>query len=111
MNWYALFALLILVGLPLFLEWFPKRSKCSYVKDLLKNNAKIKQIFTLSEGSPKHKRLRTFVLFDDGFKYSACRYSRTGLFTIQASKDDQLEVVKSAIKKHTDIIKTYNMLP
>ena len=104
MAWEGLLAPLIFIVLPLFVYFYTRRVKYSYDKDKLKTDAKIEYIIPVTEGSTKQPRIRTIVCFDDGFEYSACNDSRTGLFTISASKEEQLEVAKAAIKKHNEVL-------
>lgn len=104
MAWEGLLVPLIFIALPLFVYFYTRRVKYSYDKEKLKIDAKIEYIIPVTEGSPKQPRIRTIVHFDDGFEYSACNDSRMGLFTISASKEEQLEVAKAAIKKHNEII-------
>lgn len=100
-------AILLLIGLPLFLILFPGRPKY-YCEDesKLREDAQIIRVIAGGEGSQKHRRIRTHVWFDDGFEYSACCYSQTGLFEISANKEQQLKVVKAARKKHAKVIKS-----
>ena len=70
----------------------------------IREDAEIIYIMPIGEGSRKNKRIRTSVVFDDGFEYSACKYGPGGLFTIEATKNDQLEVAAEAIKKHNKLV-------
>lgn len=108
MNLGPLLAFLSLIGIWAFMEFFPRRPKYHFEDPKkLRVDAKITHILPIAEGSSKQRRIRTSVMFDDGFVYSACIDSRSGLFTISASKEEQLEVANRAIKKHSIIVKKY----
>ncbi|MBR4003479.1 MAG: hypothetical protein IKI95_05440 [Clostridia bacterium] len=108
MNLGPLLAILSLIGFWAFMEFFPRRPKYHFEDPKkLRLDAKITHILPIAEGSSKQRRIRTSVIFDDGFVYSACIDSRSGLFTISASKEEQLEVANRAIKKHSVVVKKY----
>ena len=91
-----------MIGAIFLITWFPRRTKWENCENL-KENAKIISVYSEKEGIGGARRIRTFVVFDDGFVYSSCK-TYSSLTTQFVNNKIREITAKDAIKKHKRLI-------
>lgn len=98
-----------MIGAIFLITWFPRRTKWENCEDL-KENAKIISVYSEKEGFGGARRIRTFVVFDDGFIYSSCK-TYSSLTTQFVNNEIREIITEDAIKKHKKLVidKSFNV--